>query len=71
MDMSSEHYQDILLEEIKAQIIDKKLDGVFLDTVGNIDSYLSGHEQQEQNKALTAFIKKFKKEDGNISIAQN
>lgn len=71
MDMSSEHYQDILLEEIKAQIIDKKLDGVFLDTVGNIDSYLSGHEQQEQNKALTAFVKKIKKEDSNISIAQN
>lgn len=71
MDMASGHYQHILLEEIKAQITDKKLDGVFLDTVGNIDSYLSGSEQQTQNEALTAFVKKIKKKDGNISIAQN
>ncbi|MEK3800634.1 endo alpha-1,4 polygalactosaminidase [Peribacillus sp. FSL H8-0477] len=71
MDMSSEHYQHILLEEIKAQITDKKLDGVFLDTVGNIDSYLSGSEQKTQNEALTSFVKKIKNENGNLSIAQN
>lgn len=71
MDMSSEHYQHILLEEIKAQITDKKLDGVFLDTVGNIDSYLSGSEQKKQNEALTSFVKKIKNENGNLSIAQN
>ena len=71
MDMSSEHYQHILLEEIKAQITDKKLDGVFLDTVGNIDSYLSGSEQKKQNEALTTFVKKIKNENGNLSIAQN
>lgn len=71
MDMSSEHYQHILLEEIKAQIINKKLDGVFLDTIGNIDSYLSGNEQKKQNEALTSLVKKIKNEDGNLSIAQN
>lgn len=71
MDMSSEHYQHILIEEIKAQITDKKFDGVFLDTVGNIDSYLSGSEQKKQNEALTLFIKKIKNENGNLSIAQN
>ena len=50
--------QEVLLIEIEKQVVQKGLDGVFLDTVGNIDSYLQPHEQQMQNKAIRKFMKK-------------
>ncbi|WP_018705582.1 putative glycoside hydrolase [Siminovitchia fordii] len=57
MDMTSFHYQEILMKEIEKQVVQKGLDGVFLDTVGNI-SYLQLHEQQMQNEAIREFMKK-------------
>ena len=58
--MTSTHYQDILLAEIKKQIVQKGLDGVFLDTVGNINSYLPEDEQKWQNEAMLSFIQQIK-----------
>ncbi|QDQ00957.1 endo alpha-1,4 polygalactosaminidase [Lysinibacillus fusiformis] len=71
MDMTSAHYQDLLLEEIQKQIVDKGLDGVFLDTVGNIDSFLPPEEQVKQNQAMLTFIKKIKQHYNGLSVAQN
>lgn len=71
MDMTSEHYQALLLEEIQKQIVQKGLDGVFLDTVGNIESYLPEKEQGVQNEAMLAFIKNIKQQYNDLSIAQN
>ncbi|MGE7091487.1 endo alpha-1,4 polygalactosaminidase [Lysinibacillus sp. NPDC048646] len=71
MDMTSSHYQNLLLEEIQKQIVDKGLDGVFLDTVGNIDSFLPPKEQVQQNEAMLTFIKKIKQQFNGLSIAQN
>lgn len=71
MDMTSDHYQEILLEEIDQQIVQKGLDGVFLDTVGNIDSYIPSDEQKEQNKAMREFMKKIKDRYNGLSIGQN
>ncbi|WP_338753354.1 endo alpha-1,4 polygalactosaminidase [Bacillus sp. FJAT-52991] len=71
MDMTSPHYQEILLEEIQKQVVQKGLDGVFLDTVGNIDSYLPEQEQAEQNEAMKAFMQKIKQQYNGLSIAQN
>ncbi|MCL1697191.1 endo alpha-1,4 polygalactosaminidase [Lysinibacillus sp. BPa_S21] len=71
MDMTSKHYQALLLEEIQKQIVQKGLDGVFLDTVGNIDSYLPEKEQGAQNEAMLAFIKNIKQQYNNLSVAQN
>jgi len=71
MDMTSPHYQDVLLAEIEKQVVNKELDGVFLDTVGNIDSYLPESEQEEQNQAMQDFMKKIKKQFDGLSIAQN
>lgn len=48
-DITSSHYQAILVAEVKKQIVDKGLDGVFLDTVGNIDN-----EHSEQPDVLAA-----------------
>lgn len=71
MDMTSPHYQEVLFEEIEKQVVQKGLDGLFLDTVGNIDSYLSAVEQKEQNKAIEQFVKKIKQQFSGLSIAQN
>ncbi|MFB7156485.1 endo alpha-1,4 polygalactosaminidase [Lysinibacillus sp. NPDC056232] len=71
MDMTSKHYQELLLEEIQKQIVQKGLDGVFLDTVGNIDSYLPEKEQDAQNEAMLAFIKNIKQQYNDLSVAQN
>lgn len=71
MDMTSAHYQNLLLQEIQKQIVHKGLDGVFLDTVGNIDSFLPPKEQGQQNQAMLAFIKKIKQQFNGLSVAQN
>lgn len=71
VDMTSAHYQELLLEEIKAQIVQKGLDGVFLDTVGNINSFLPEKEQHAQNEAMLSFIKEIKQQYNGLSIAQN
>ncbi|MFY0518922.1 endo alpha-1,4 polygalactosaminidase [Lysinibacillus sp. UGB7] len=71
MDMTSSHYQHLLLEEIQKHIVDKGLDGVFLDTVGNIDSFLPPEEQVKQNQAMLTFIKKIKHCYDGLSVAQN
>ncbi|MDM5250719.1 endo alpha-1,4 polygalactosaminidase [Lysinibacillus sp. G4S2] len=71
MDMTSQHYQELLLEEIQKQIVQKGLDGVFLDTVGNINSYLPENEQEAQNKAMLSFIKAIKQQYNGLSVAQN
>ncbi|KKI90555.1 hypothetical protein WQ54_21750 [Bacillus sp. SA1-12] len=70
MDMTSPHYQEVMLEEIQKQVVSKGLDGVFLDTVGNIDSFLPESEQTEQNEELVKFIKKIKQQN-DMSVAQN
>ena len=71
MDMTSQHYQKLLLVEIQKQIVQKGLDGVFLDTVGNITSYLPEKEQEAQNEAMLSFIKKIKQQYNGLSVAQN
>ncbi|KOS63200.1 endo alpha-1,4 polygalactosaminidase [Lysinibacillus agricola] len=71
MDMTSKHYQELLLKEIQKQIVQKGLDGVFLDTVGNINSYLPENEQATQNEAMLSFIKKIKQQYNGLSVAQN
>ena len=71
MDMTSQHYQELLLEEIQKQIVQKGLDGVLLDTVGNINSYLPEKEQEAQNKAMLSFIQKIKQQYNGLSVAQN
>ncbi|WP_155593335.1 endo alpha-1,4 polygalactosaminidase [Lysinibacillus cavernae] len=71
MDMTSTHYQDLLLAEIQKQIVQKGLDGVFLDTVGNINSYLPEDEQKWQNEAMLSLIQEIKKRNPDLSVAQN
>lgn len=51
MDITNTHYQQLLLHEIEKEIIQKQLDGIFLDTVGDIDDFF--HE----NERMTAHLR--------------
>lgn len=41
MDIRETHYRDLLMDEIHEQIGKKSMDGIFLDTVGDIENHLS------------------------------
>lgn len=73
MDLEEAHYQNILLKKVKKQIVQKDIDGVFLDTVGDIDDYF--YEQPTvQNKFRNAYVtllKEIKEVDKNLIIMQN
>ncbi|MDQ0298451.1 endo-alpha-1,4-polygalactosaminidase (GH114 family) [Salibacterium salarium] len=73
MDMTSKHYQDVLLDEVEAEVADKGLDGVFLDTVGNIDSQFEGDPVvlKEQREAMATFMQRIEEKFPRLSISQN
>ncbi|RSL34174.1 hypothetical protein D7Z54_06305 [Salibacterium salarium] len=73
MDMTSKHYQDVLLDEVEAEVADKGLDGVFLDTVGNIDSQFEDDPVilKEQREAMATFMQRMEERFPQLSIAQN
>ncbi len=45
MDISNKHYQQLLINEVNAELIQKDFDGTILDTVGDIDDYFSKNEK--------------------------
>lgn len=71
-DMGSSHYRKTLKGELKRQVVDKKMDGVFLDTVGNIDNEFSDDKKElaRQRTGLVAFLKDVKK-SYNVPMIQN
>lgn len=52
MDIASTRYQQLLINEIEEEIIQKKFDGIFLDTVGDIDDFY--HDNEEMSAHLRA-----------------
>ncbi|WP_162144556.1 endo alpha-1,4 polygalactosaminidase [Ectobacillus panaciterrae] len=73
MDISSLHYKNLLLNEIKNQVAGKNFDGVFLDTVGDIDDQYSNDPVmlEKQRDALVAFLKEIKHQYPNFLLIQN
>ncbi|WP_458459946.1 endo alpha-1,4 polygalactosaminidase [Pseudobutyrivibrio sp.] len=71
LDMTSQHTQELLLEEIEKLVVNGGYDGVFLDTVGNIDSYHTGQDNINQQKAMKQFMQKIKERFNGLPIAQN
>jgi polysaccharide biosynthesis protein PelA len=73
MDISQPHFRQILLEEIQEEIIAKGFDGIFLDTVGDIDDYFL-KKPKELKKLRTGYInllKEIKKQNKDIVLIQN
>lgn len=72
MDISNDHYREVLLAETREQVIDKGFDGVFLDTVGDIDNefWNDPEELANQREGLVKYLEVLKKEE-KISTIQN
>ncbi|MGB3366633.1 MAG: putative glycoside hydrolase [Acidaminobacteraceae bacterium] len=72
MDIRVEKYQAFLNNEIKNEIIYKELDGVFFDTVGDIDdSNWNEYDKLMMRRSYAEFLKKLKLTYKNIKIIQN
>ncbi|MFC0524648.1 endo alpha-1,4 polygalactosaminidase [Pontibacillus salicampi] len=73
MDLTSSHYRSILLQHIKSHIVQKGLDGVFLDTVGNIDTEHSSTPDiwKDQVDGMLSLLKQIKEQHPNLSLIQN
>ncbi|OXM86666.1 endo alpha-1,4 polygalactosaminidase [Paenibacillus rigui] len=72
MDISKSHYQEALLNRIKTQISDKGIDGVFLDTVGRIDSYFTDPAQQAAMRSgYEQLLTQIKSNHPQLSLIQN
>ncbi|MBH0164234.1 endo alpha-1,4 polygalactosaminidase [Fictibacillus sp. 7GRE50] len=74
MDISSEHYHQVLMDEMKRQVSSKGMDGVFFDTVGNIDNeHLEHHASiyKKQLDGLLSFLKKSNQKFPDLLMVQN
>lgn len=72
-DITSTHYQNILSNEVQKQIVEKGLDGAFLDTVGNIDNEHNHDPQlaQDQREGMASWMSSVKDEHPELSLMQN
>lgn len=73
MDLTSANYRRLLKEKIQEHFLDKSVDGLFLDTVGDLDDQFAGDPagQIEQRKAFQTFLEEMKQQAGNMPIIQN
>ncbi|PRO67057.1 endo alpha-1,4 polygalactosaminidase [Alkalicoccus urumqiensis] len=71
-DITSERVHSILLEQIERHVQNKQIDGIFLDTVGNIDNEHSGSDLSEQRAGLEQFLQKVRAQVGeDMQLVQN
>jgi len=72
MDIRDEKYQAFLNNEIKNEIVYKELDGVFFDTVGDIDdANWNEYDKLMMRRSYTEFLKNLKLSYKNLKIIQN
>lgn len=71
MNITSKHYQDVLLDEIEEQVVENGLDGVFLDTVGDVEDYIPAGQRAEHQKAMKEFMQRIHERFPGLSVGQN
>jgi endo-alpha-1,4-polygalactosaminidase (GH114 family) len=74
MDMTSPHYRSILMNDIQTQVVDKGFDGVFFDTVGDIDDQFLGKDAAQydaQKKGFVTFLEEINVAHEGLSKIQN
>ncbi|WJH35020.1 endo alpha-1,4 polygalactosaminidase [Paenibacillus sp. CC-CFT747] len=72
MDLRSRHYRTVLLEEIRSSIAGKGLDGIFLDTVGDMDDRLTDQKvQTEIRQAYRGFLQETSAKFPALTLIQN
>lgn len=73
MDLRQAHYRELLHKEIDEQIVGKQMDGLFLDTVGDIDEYIPPDEKlrRSMKKAYRSLLRRTLSHYPSLSIIQN
>lgn len=73
MDITSPHYQQILMDEVRNQVAAKGFDGVFLDTVGDIDDQHGNDPVMLtlQQFGMAAFMSEIKTQFPSLYLIQN
>ncbi|MGF2711586.1 endo alpha-1,4 polygalactosaminidase [Bacillus cereus] len=73
MNLADEHYRGIVVNKVKQQIIGKGINGVFLDTAGDIDDYFYDQPatQGKFREAYVNLLKEIKSIDSNLLLIQN
>ncbi|RSK28320.1 glycosyl hydrolase [Bacillus sp. HMF5848] len=74
MDLSSEHYQDVLFNEVNEQVIEKGFTGIFFDTAGDIDDqfyYTDQIEYVKQAESYVQLLERVTEQFEDVSIIQN
>lgn len=71
--IASPHFRDLLLTEIQNQIIAKGIDGVFMDTVGDLDNEHMTNRAilNEQRDGLVSLLQQIRSRHGRIPLVQN
>ncbi|MFY9858402.1 MAG: endo alpha-1,4 polygalactosaminidase [Exiguobacterium chiriqhucha] len=72
-DISSADFRKILIREIQKQVINKHLDGIFLDTVGDIDDVHLDYPKDlaEQLAGLEEFLQAIERTYPGVPVVQN
>lgn len=72
-DIASKNFRKILMREIQKQVVNKELDGIFLDTVGDIDDVHLDYPNDlaEQLDGLEELLKTIERTYSNVPVVQN
>jgi endo-alpha-1,4-polygalactosaminidase (GH114 family) len=72
MNINSRHYRELLFADYRAQVIEKGLDGVFLDTMGNADDQIWPDDiSDRQREGSVEFVKSLRSAYPERVIIQN
>ncbi|MCL6570108.1 MAG: endo alpha-1,4 polygalactosaminidase [Bacillus sp. (in: Bacteria)] len=73
MDLRESHYRNVLLNKIKTEIVDKQFNGIFFDTIDDIDYYFHGQKdvQDAYRVAYIDLLRTINKKYPKLSIMQN
>jgi polysaccharide biosynthesis protein PelA len=74
MDITRTNYQSVLLNEMQKQVVEKGMDGVFFDTVGDIDNeFLNSNQTAYQNQlqGFLTFVKLVETKYPSLLMVQN
>lgn len=73
MDVRERHYRDALLWKIETYVTGQQLDGVFFDTVDDLDYYFNHHKevQQQMRRGYQSLLKDIKQRYPDLLVIQN
>lgn len=72
MDLRSPHYRSLLLEEVERHVLQKNMDGLFLDTVGDLTEYIpAGRVREEMQAAYRDLLAEIVRRAPTLKLLQN